>query len=163
MRYYQQTYKPDIHSFAVRVKEYIDDHEPGFRLNFFVDEVGQFIAKDSNLMTNLQSVAEELATVCDGASWVVVTSQENMEDTIGQMTDKSANDFSKIQARFKIKMQLTSKDAKEVIKQRLLAKSRDAVSALDVMYDKYRDDFPVLFDFADGSKRYVGYKDEDVL
>ena len=159
--YYQQTYKPDIHSFAVRVKEYIDDHKPGFRLNFFVDEVGQFIAKDSNLMTNLQSVAEELATVCDGASWVVVTSQENMEDTIGQMTDKSANDFSKIQARFKIKMQLTSKDAKEVIKQRLLAKSRDAVSALDGMYDKYRDDFPVLFDFADGSKRYVGYKDED--
>lgn len=161
VRYYQQTYKPDIHSFAVRVKEYIDDHEPGFRLNFFVDEVGQFIAKDSNLMTNLQSVAEELATVCDGASWVVVTSQENMEDTIGQMTDKSANDFSKIQARFKIKMQLTSKDAKEVIKQRLLAKSRDAVSALDGMYDKYRDDFPVLFDFADGSKRYVGYRDED--
>lgn len=45
VRYYQQTYKPDIHSFAVRVKEYIDDHEPGFRLNFFVDEVGQFIAK----------------------------------------------------------------------------------------------------------------------
>lgn len=159
--YYQQTYKPDIHSFAVRVKEYIDDHEPGFRLNFFVDEVGQFIAKDSNLMTNLQSVAEELATVCEGASWVVVTSQENMEDTIGQMTDKSANDFSKIQARFKIKMQLTSKDAKEVIKQRLLAKNRDAVPALDGMYEKYRDDFPVLFDFADGSKRYVGYRDED--
>lgn len=161
IRYYQQTYKPDIHSFAVRVKEYIDAHEPGFRLNFFVDEVGQFIAKDSNLMTNLQSVAEELGTVCDGASWVVVTSQENMEDTIGQMTDKSANDFSKIQARFKIKMQLTSKDAKEVIKQRLLAKSRNAVSELEGMYEKYREDFPVLFDFADGSKRYVSYRDED--
>lgn len=160
IQYYQQTYKPDIHSFAVRVKEYINAHEPGFRLNFFVDEVGQFIAKDSNLMTNLQSVAEELGTVCDGASWVVVTSQENMEDTIGQMTDKSANDFSKIQARFKIKMQLTSKDAKEVIKQRLLAKSRDAVSELEGMYEKYREDFPVLFDFADGSKRYVSYRDE---
>lgn len=102
--YYQQTYKPDIHAFALRVKEYIDAHGPGFRLNFFVDEAGQYIAKDSNLMTNLQSVAEELATVCDGASWVVVTSQENMEDTIGQMTDRSANDFSKIQARFKVKM-----------------------------------------------------------
>ena len=159
--YYQQTYKPDIHAFALRVKEYIDAHGPGFRLNFFVDEAGQYIAKDSNLMTNLQSVAEELATVCDGASWVVVTSQENMEDTIGQMTDRSANDFSKIQARFKVKMQLTSKDAKEVIKQRLLAKSRDALPALGAMYDRYKDDFPVLFDFADGSKRYVNYRDED--
>ena len=159
--YYQQTYKPDIHAFALRVKEYIDAHSPGFRLNFFVDEAGQYIAKDSSLMTNLQSVAEELATVCDGASWVVVTSQENMEDTIGQMTDRSANDFSKIQARFKVKMQLTSKDAKEVIKQRLLAKSRDAFPALSAMYERYKDDFPVLFDFADGSKRYVNYRDED--
>ena len=130
-------------------------------MNFFVDEAGQYIAKDSNLMTNLQSVAEELATVCDGASWVVVTSQENMEDTIGQMTDRSANDFSKIQARFKVKMQLTSKDAKEVIKQRLLAKSNNALPALGAMYDRYKDDFPVLFDFADGSKRYVNYRDED--
>lgn len=161
MSYYQQTYKPDIHAFALRVKEYIDAHGPGFRLNFFVDEAGQYIAKDSNLMTNLQSVAEELATVCDGASWVIVTSQENMEDTIGQMTDRSANDFSKIQARFKVKMQLTSKDAKEVIKQRLLVKSRDVIPALNVMYERYKDDFPVLFDFADGSKHYVNYRDED--
>ena len=161
VRYYQQTYKPDIHSFAQRVKDYIDAREPGFRLNFFVDEVGQFIAQNSSLMVNLQSVAEELNTVCEGASWVVVTSQENMEDTIGQMTDRSANDFSKIQARFKIKMQLTSKDAKEVIKQRLLAKNRDAKPELRAIYGKYRDDFPVLFDFADGSKRYRCYEDED--
>ena len=40
VRYYSQNYQPDIHSFAVRVKEYIDAREPGFRLNFFVDEVG---------------------------------------------------------------------------------------------------------------------------
>lgn len=161
VRYYQQTYKPDIHSFAMRVKEYIDVRDPGFRLNFFVDEAGQYIAKDSNLMTNLQSVAEELATVCGGASWVIVTSQENMEDTIGQMTNKSANDFSKIQDRFKIRIQLTSKDAKEVIKQRLLVKNREADALLRKIYESYASDFPVLFDFADGSKRYKCYADED--
>ncbi|HJG30547.1 MAG TPA: BREX system P-loop protein BrxC [Collinsella ihuae] len=161
VKYYQQTYRPDIHSFALRVKEYIDAHGPGFRLNFFVDEVGQFIAQNVNLMVNLQSVAEELNTVCEGSSWVVVTSQENMEDIVGQMTDQSANDFSKIQARFKIKMQLTSKDAKEVIKQRLLAKSKDARAELKEMYLRNEADFRVLFDFADGSKRYVTYADEE--
>lgn len=161
IRYYQQTYKPDIHSFALRVKEYIDGHEPGFRLNFFVDEVGQFIAQNVNLMVNLQSVAEELNTVCEGSSWVVVTSQENMEDIVGQMTERSANDFSKIQARFKVKMQLTSKDAKEVIKQRLLAKNKDSLRELQGMYADYEADFHVLFDFADGSKRYVTYADEE--
>lgn len=161
IRYYQQTYRPDIHSFALRVKEYIDEHEPGFRLNFFVDEVGQFIAQNVNLMVNLQSVAEELNTVCEGSSWVVVTSQENMEDIVGQMTERSANDFSKIQARFKVKMQLTSKDAKEVIKQRLLAKNKDSLRELQGMYADYEADFHVLFDFADGSKRYVTYADEE--
>lgn len=161
IRYYQQTYKPDIHSFALRVKEYIDEREPGFRLNFFVDEVGQFIAQNVNLMVNLQSVAEELNTVCEGSSWVVVTSQENMEDIVGQMTDRSANDFSKIQARFKVKMQLTSRDAKEIIKQRLLAKKRSARTDLEAMYAKNEADFRVLFDFADGSKRYKTYVDEE--
>ena len=164
IRYYQQTYKPDIHSFALRVKEYIDaraSQHPGFRLNFFVDEIGQFIAQNANLMVNLQSVAEELNTVCEGSSWVVVTSQENMEDVVGQMTERSANDFSKIQARFKVKMQLTSKDAKEVIKQRLLAKSKAARPELEAVYVKYQADFRVLFDFADGSKFYRAYADEE--
>ena len=31
---------------------------PGFRLNFFVDEVGQYIADNVKLMTNLQTIAE---------------------------------------------------------------------------------------------------------
>lgn len=161
VRYYSQNYKPDIHSFAVRVEEYIARHEPGFRLNFFVDEVGQFIAKNTNLMVNLQSVAEELNSVCGGDSWVVVTSQENMEDIVGEMSEGSANDFSKIQARFKVKMQLTSKDARTVIQQRLLAKKKGALPELETMYAKYSQDFRVLFDFADGSKRYNPYVDEE--
>ncbi len=164
IRYYQQTYKPSIESFAERVAEYIEEKRqarPGFRLNFFVDEVGQFIAQNENLMVNLQSVAEQLNTACHGNSWVVVTSQENMEDIVGQMTERSANDFSKIQARFKVKMQLTSKDAKAVIKQRLLAKTASALPDLASMYDRNEADFRVLFDFADGSKRYKTYRDEE--
>lgn len=147
---YQETYKPSVRSFAEMVKEYIDAKGPGFRLNFFVDEVGQFIAQNTDLMVNLQSVAEELNTVCEGASWVVVTSQENMEDIVGQMESRSANDFSKIQARFKVKMTLTSQDAKEVIRTRLLAKNDEASFDVYQMYQKYSNDFRVLFDFTDG-------------
>ncbi|MDO4499160.1 MAG: BREX system P-loop protein BrxC [Coriobacteriaceae bacterium] len=158
VRYYQQTYKPDIHSFALRVREYIDTKPSGFRLNFFVDEVGQFIAQNTNLMVNLQSVAVELHTECEGNSWVVVTSQENMEDIVGQMTANSANDFSKIQARFHIKMTLTSSDAKEVIRDRLLAKKPEDALDFEELYEKYRADFSVLFDFADGAKKYKQYQ-----
>lgn len=161
IRYYKDTYQPSVRDFALQVKDYIDTKEPGFRLNFFVDEVGQFIANNTDLMVNLQTVAEDLNDYCDGASWVLVTSQENVEDIVGEMSENSANDFSKIQARFKIKIQLTSSDAKTIIKQRLLAKKPEATPLLDDMYDKCKDDFRVLFDFADGSKTYKVYSDAE--
>lgn len=161
IRYYKDTYQPSVKDFALQVKDYIDSKEPGFRLNFFVDEVGQFIANNTDLMVNLQTVAEDLNDYCDGASWVLVTSQENVEDIVGEMSENSANDFSKIQARFKIKIQLTSSDAKTVIKQRLLAKNPEVKPTLDDMYAERRDDFRVLFDFADGSKSYKVYSDAE--
>ncbi len=155
--YYQKTYQPDIVTFAKRVKEYIDQRGYGFRLNFFVDEVGQFIAQNTNLMVNLQSVAEELNNICGGDSWVIVTSQEDMSGIVGQMDKSSANDFSKIQARFNVRMPLSSSDAKTVIKNRLLAKDPASFDAFYGLYSKYHDDFGVLFDFADGMRKYPGY------
>lgn len=157
--YYKDTYQPDIRSFAQLVAEYIESkHQPGFRLNFFVDEVGQFIAQNANLMVNLQTIAEELASTCGGNSWVVVTSQEDMENVVGQMKAVSANDFSKIQARFHVKMTLTSSDAKEVIRDRLLAKKLEDKVVFEGLYERYREDFGVLFDFADGAKEYKCYQ-----
>lgn len=159
--YYRSTYSPSIRSFAERVREYVQMHESGFRLNFFVDEVGLFIARNSKLMVNLQSVAEELNTICGGSSWVVVTSQEAMEGIVSDMTDASGEDFTKIQARFNLKMPLTSQDAKTVIRDRLLAKSVDSEPGYLRMYEERKHDFGVLFDFADGAKRYGQYRDFD--
>src|SRR5690606_18833304 len=51
-----------IEDFATMVKAWIDKQEPGFRLNFFIDEVGQYIADNVKLMTNLQTIAESLNT-----------------------------------------------------------------------------------------------------
>lgn len=160
--YYKDTYQPDIRSFAQLVAEYIESKgQPGFRLNFFVDEVGQFIAQNTNLMVNLQTIAEELDYTCGGNSWVVVTSQEDMENVVGQMKAISANDFSKIQARFHVKMTLTSSDAKEVIRDRLLAKKSEDEVVFEGLYERYRNDFGVLFDFADGAKEYKCYQSAD--
>jgi hypothetical protein len=159
--YYKDTYKPDIKSFAERVRDYINAHGPGFRLNFFVDEVGQFIAKNTELMINLQSIAEELNIVCGRSSWIIVTSQENMEDVVGQLDAHSSNDFSKIQARFGLKMTLSSSDAKEVIRDRLLAKRAQDAPAFHELYEANRSDFNILFDFPDGAKTYKPYADFD--
>lgn len=158
--YYKDSYTPSIRSFAEQVRDYIATKPRGFRLNFFVDEVGQFIAKNDQLMINLQTIAEELNTLCGGDSWIVVTSQESMDDIVGEMSDASGNAFSKIQARFAIKMTLTSQEAKEVIKERLLAKTSEATPLVAGIYYDHRDDFRMLFDFVDGKKQYRGFAGE---
>jgi len=63
---YRKDYKVSIEDFANQVLAYIERQEPNFRLNFFVDEVGQYIAGNTKLMTNLQTIAESLATKCRG-------------------------------------------------------------------------------------------------
>ena len=97
---YRSQYKMSIEDFAEQVKAYIDRQVPNFRLNFFVDEAGQYIADNIKLMTNLQTIAESLATKCRGRAWIIVTAQEDMTTVIGEMSNQKENDFSKIQAHF---------------------------------------------------------------
>ena len=157
---YQKSYAVSIEDFATSVKAWIDQQEPGFRLNFFVDEVGQFIADDVKLMLNLQTIAESLNTKCKGQSWVFVTSQEDMDKVIGDRTKQQGNDFSKIQARFSVKVKLTSQDVEEVISKRLLEKNDAGVADLKSIYSTEAGNFPTIFNFVDGAKTYRNYVDE---
>lgn len=157
---YQKSYAVSIEDFATSVKAWIDTQEPGFRLNFFVDEVGQFIADDVKLMLNLQTIAESLNTKCKGRSWVFVTSQEDMDKVIGDRTRQQGNDFSKIQARFSTKVKLTSQDVEEVISKRLLEKNDVGAAALQSIYAQEAGNFPTIFNFVDGAKTYRNYGDE---
>lgn len=158
---YRSDYRLSIEDFAEQVKSYISQQEEGFRLNFFVDEVGQYVAGNVKLMTNLQTVAESLATKCNGQAWVIVTAQEDMSSVIGDVGQQSENDFSKIQARFKNRMKLTSQDVAEVIQRRLLEKKDEFIPALSDLYHEQEKSFKTLFDFADGSQSYKNFKDRD--
>ena len=158
---FRTDYHLSIEDFANQVLTYIKAQAPKFRLNFFVDEVGQYISENVKLMTNLQTIAESFNTKCRGRAWIIVTAQEDMDSVVGEVTDKQANDFSKIQARFKNRMKLTSADAAEVIQLRLLAKTGDATAQLTAIYDREFNNFKTLFDFADGSKTYRNFRDAE--
>jgi len=158
---YRSEYKISIEDFANQVNEYIERNGKDFRLNFFVDEVGQYIADNVKLMTNLQTIAESLATKCRGHAWIIVTAQEDMNTVIGEMSKQQGNDFSKIQARFAIKMKLTSADVEEVLQKRLLIKNDDGIEKLSEIYHAQSNNFKTLFDFADGAKTYKKIKDRD--
>lgn len=157
---YRDDYKVSIETFAVMVKDYIDQQEPGFRLNFFVDEVGQYIADNTKLMTNLQTIAESLATHCNGQAWIFVTSQEDIDAVVGAVSARRSNDFSKIQARFVCRVNLTSGNVDEVIQRRLLDKNEAGQQALQPVYEKEYNNFKTLFHFSEGGTSYRGYEDE---
>ena len=112
-------------------------------------------------MTNLQTIAESLATKCRGAAWVVVTAQEDMSTVIGEFNKKQGDDFTKIQARFSNRMKLTSADVAEVIQKRLLMKNVQGEQALAKIYAEEQNNFRTLFDFAEGSQTYQNFQDEE--
>lgn len=153
--------KQSIENFCSRVKTYIDSKSKGFRLNFFVDEVGQYISDNTKLMLNLQTIAETLATKTKGNSWILVTSQEDMETVVGDMNKSQQNDFSRIQARFKIKMPLTSANVDEVIEKRLLDKNEKGQHELSRTHEKNGPHLKSLLSFSEAGVQFKGYKDKD--
>lgn len=161
LKTYQDTYSVSIEDFADEVKAWLDKQPNEFRLNFFVDEVGQFIGNNTHLMLNLQTIAESLNTKCEGRAWIMVTSQEDMDRVIGDRTKQQGNDFSKIQARFKTRVKLTSADVEEVISKRLLEKNEAGAATLGGVYAAESANFKTLFDFVDGAKTYRNYVTED--
>jgi len=149
-----------VDDFAEKVAAYLKTKPSGFRLNFFVDEVGQYISDNSKLMLNLQTIAETLATRTKGASWILVTSQEDMESVIGDMNQRQQNDFSRIQARFAIKIPLTSANVDEVIEKRLLSKNPDMQNTLFSLWKKEQANMETLLSFTQLGIQFRGFRDE---
>lgn len=119
----------DIRNFCKWVNDYLETH--GERnILFMVDEVGQFIGQNTQMMLKLQTITEDLGTTCHGRAWVIVTSQADIEAAIGQLRRSTGDNFSKIQGRFHTRLQLSSSNTSEVIQKRLLEKTESAAQAL---------------------------------
>ena len=135
----EETFSVSVENFCHWVKEYLDGQGPEHRMVFMVDEVGQFIGSDTKLMLTLQTITENLGTICNGRAWIVVTSQADMEAVLGDLTSSKANDFSKIAGRFKTRLSLSSSNTDEVIQKRLLRKTPEAEIELRAAWDKNGD------------------------
>ena len=152
--------KVSVDDFCYKVQEYIKTKPKGFRLNFFVDEVGQYISDNTKLMLNLQTIAETLALKTKGDSWILVTSQEDIESVVGDMNKAQLNDFSRIQARFKTKIPLTSANVDEVIEKRLLNKTDPATDLLKIVWKKEQSNLETLLTFSEVGVQFKRYQNE---
>lgn len=160
-RSYREQLNLSAEAFAQDIASWLDRQGPHQRIAFFVDEVGQFIGDDSQLMLNLQTITEQLATHCPGRAWVFVTSQEELSGITEQMNERRSTDFSKIQGRFAIKVSLSTEEVTDVIARRLLTKSEQGISELNVLWQRLGAGFSSMFRFPVGTKKYDNYLTRD--
>jgi hypothetical protein len=154
----ETNYTLDVEKFANKVKEYIESKGNNHHVVFLVDEIGQYIGEDSNLMLNLQTVVEDLGTYCGGKAWVIVTSQQDI-DSITKL--KGSNNFSKIQGRFNTRINLSSANVDEVIKERLLRKNEVAKDTLKLLYQEKESILKNLITFTADTPEMKDYKSEE--
>ena len=152
-------YRINIEGFAKVVNDYLATRPAGHKVIFLVDEVGQFIGANSQLMLSLQTITEQLGTQCKGRAWVIVTSQEDIDAAIGGANKAKSQDFSKIQGRFHTRLSLASSNTDEVIGERLLAKTEAAHVALRDAFAAKGDVINNQLGFAGNSVTLRGYKD----
>jgi len=155
----RDTYRINIEGFAGLVNEYLQTKPAEHRILFLVDEVGQFIGEKTELMLNLQTLTEQLGTLCHGRAWVIVTSQEDIDAAIGEANKAKSQDFSKIQGRFHTRLSLASSNTDEVIGQRLLAKTDVAHQELRDVFESKGDIINNQLSFSTDGVTLRGYKD----
>ena len=139
------------------IKAYVDTKPKDFRLLFMIDEAGQYIGTNTSMLLNLQSIIEKLGSVCRGQVWIVATGQEALDEMIKVRTDE----FSRIMARFAIRISLTSSSVGEVIEKRLLTKTDEANDVLEGVYENNENVLSNLYAFDTEVKDIKGFSSED--
>ena len=157
----EKTFSVSVEKFCQWVKEYLEAKGSKHRILFLVDEVGQFIGSNTRLMLTLQTITENLGTICNGRAWIVVTSQADMDSILGELSSAKANDFSKIAGRFKTRLSLSSSNTDEVIQKRLLRKTPEAKELLESIYQKKGDILKNQITFDRSGPTLKNYEDAD--
>ena len=152
-------FRINIESFAKVVNDYLATKPANHKVIFLVDEVGQFIGANSQLMLSLQTITEQLGTQCKGRAWVIVTSQEDIDAAIGEANKAKSQDFSKIQGRFHTRLSLASSNTDEVIGERLLSKTEAAHVLLRDAFAGKGDVINNQLSFVGNAVSLRGYKD----
>ena len=135
------------------IKAYVSSKPKNFRLLFMIDEAGQYVGTDTDMLLNLQSLTEKIGSECGGKVWVICTGQEAIDEIIKVRADE----FSRIQARFKTRLSLTSSSVDEVIQKRILKKKPEVTPKLVELYNENDSVLRNLFSFTDSVLDIKGY------
>lgn len=112
------------------------DKETG-RIVILLDEVGLYIGTNTDRLTDLNVISEEISKLCKGKVWLYVTAQEALEEIIPKV-EKKEGQFQWIKDRFQKKVSLTPENIDVVVKKRVLEKKSDP-AVVDEITDLFRE------------------------
>lgn len=133
-----------IRTLVDRTFELTSRRRPGCAVIFVIDEVGAYVARSAEKIENLRAVVEHfgqegknrvLANKAVAPVWVIVTSQEKLDEVVSAIDDKRVQ-LSRLQDRFKIRVDMAPADIREVATRRVLAKKKEAEPLLRQRYDQ---------------------------
>jgi len=117
---------------------------PGHAIVYIIDELGQYVARSADKIENLRAVVEHFgqesknrvqAGQAVAPVWVIVTSQEKLDEVVAAIDDKRV-ELARLQDRFKTYIDMAPADIREVATRRVLAKKPAAEPVLTQLYQQ---------------------------
>ena len=104
------------------------------KIIFVLDEVGQYVASNVDLILNVQGMMQIFKDEFRGDVWVIATAQQTLTED-NRQAQLNSNELFRLNDRFPVKVDIEANDIKEIITKRLLGKSKDGQNYLKNLFD----------------------------
>ena len=105
------------------------------RVIFVLDEVGQYVASNVDLILNVQGMMQIFKDEFRGNVWVIATAQQTLTED-NRSAQLNSNELFRLNDRFPVKVDIEANDIKEIITKRLLGKSNEGQAYLKSLFSK---------------------------
>lgn len=132
------------------------------RVFVIVDEIGQYISANPDVIGYLQAIETTFARIGGGKLWIAVSSQNKLQQITEQYL-KTQDEINKVTDRFEVTVDLTPENLDKVINERVLKKTSDGISTIEGIYEKNKGKLISVLDFKDSKKNFSKFTKEDFI
>lgn len=131
--------------FVERAFDLMRRRRTGHALVFVMDEVGAYVAQNEDRLEELRAITEEFgkrshtlvrARQAVAPTWVLVTSQERLDEVVDALGTGKKVLLAKVQDRFHYKIDLSPADIREVTTRRVLSKTEAGQRDLEALFQE---------------------------
>ncbi len=144
------------------VKELDKQNGQNNRLFVIIDEIGQYISANPEVIGYLQAIETTFARKGKGKLWIAVSSQNKLEQLTEQYL-KTEDEINKVIDRFEVRIHLTPENLDKVINERVLKKKPDAIIDIDRLYERNKGKLSSILEFTDFKKYMPKLNKEDFI